>query len=86
MGSGGEDRVGPSTVPSTPEEAVARLLSSMNKGQYSILIEAIRQLGGELRLDTAGWMRSVIEPLPTIKVDSGDGPIVLRIPVVEKDD
>jgi hypothetical protein len=65
-----------SDVPKTPEEAVVRLLNGMNKGQYTILIEAIRQLGGEMHLDE-GWVDSVMLPVPAIEVVSGDGPVVL---------
>jgi len=68
-----------SPIPGSPPEAVSMLLQGLNKGQYLILVEAIRQLGGELRLDTPAWLDAVKQPWPTIKVDADDGPIVLRI-------
>ena len=65
--------------PDTPAEAIATLLNAMSKGQYLILAEAIRQLGGELRLDPEGFFRAATEHPPRLDVDGDDGPIVLRL-------
>jgi len=65
--------------PQTPAAAVAELLNSLNKGQYLILTDAIRQLGGELRLDwEAIAERAKLPPTP-LDVDGSDGPIVVRL-------
>ncbi len=65
--------------PETPDQAVAALLNTLNKGQYLILAEAIRQLGGELRLDWAEVMRRAAQPLVPLFVDASDGPVMLTL-------
>jgi hypothetical protein len=65
--------------PSTPAEAISELLNAMSKGQYLILAEAIRQLGGEMRIDAESFFASAALPPPPLDVDADDGPIVLRL-------
>jgi hypothetical protein len=64
--------------PQTPDEQVAALLNTLNKGQYLILMEAVRQLGGELRLN---WEQLTGETrvLPQMFVDASDGPVILQL-------
>jgi hypothetical protein len=63
--------------PERPDEQVAALLNTLNKGQYLILMEAVRQLGGELRLN---WEQLVTVPmLPQMFVDASDGPVILKL-------
>ena len=67
--------------PERPDEQVAALLNTLNKGQYLILMEAVRQLGGELRLN---WEQLVTVPmLPQMYVDASDGPVILKLAVEE---
>ena len=67
--------------PERPDEQVAALLNTLNKGQYLILMEAVRQLGGELRLN---WEQLVTVPmLPQMYVDASDGPVLLKLAVEE---
>lgn len=65
--------------PNTPDEAVASLLNGLNKGQYLILLEAVRQAGGELRLDWAEIELAAGRPLPVLHVDASEGPVAIRI-------
>lgn len=65
--------------PSTPAEAISELLNAMSKGQYLILVEAIRQLGGEMRLEAGPFFAAAAVPPPRLDVDADDGPIILRL-------
>jgi hypothetical protein len=65
-------------VPNTPAQAVAELLNAMSKGQYLILVEAIKQLGGEMRLDGDAFFEAAAQVPPGLEVDADDGPIVIR--------
>jgi hypothetical protein len=65
--------------PGTPAESVAELLNDFTRGHYLILLEAVRQLGGELRLDRAAIEAAAAGPLVPMEVDGTDGPVVLRI-------
>lgn len=65
--------------PTLPDQAVAALLNSLNKGQYLILLEAVRQLGGEMRIDWPEIEAAAARPLPQMHVDASDGPVVVRI-------
>jgi hypothetical protein len=64
--------------PERSDEQVAALLNSLNKGQYLILMEAVRQLGGQLRLN---WdqLTANAGALPQMYVDASDGPVVLQL-------
>jgi hypothetical protein len=64
--------------PERPDEQVAALLNTLNKGQYLILMEAVRQLGGQLRLN---WEQLTTETriLPQMFVDASDGPVILQL-------
>lgn len=62
-----------------PDEAIAELLASLNRGQYILLVEAIRQLGGELRIDPLRFSVALQENVPGLNVDATDGPVVLRL-------
>ena len=68
-------------TPNTPAQAIAELLNAMSKGQYLILAEAIKQLGGELRLDGDTFFAAAAQPPPGLEVDADDGPIVIRFSV-----
>jgi hypothetical protein len=65
--------------PQPADEAIAALVNTMNKGQYLLLVTAVRQLGGELRIDPTEFMRLAVAPTPPMNVDASDGPIVLRV-------
>jgi hypothetical protein len=65
--------------PASPDQAVANLLNGLNKGQYLILIEAIRQLGGSLTLDWAAVEAGAARPLPEMHVDASTGPVIMRL-------
>jgi hypothetical protein len=66
--------------PSTPDHAVAELLNGLNKGQYLILAEAIRQLSGELVLDWATIEAAAARPLRGMHVAATEeGPLVIRL-------
>jgi hypothetical protein len=64
--------------PERADEQVAALLNTLNKGQYLILMEAVRQLGGQLRLN---WdqLTANTAALPQMYVDASDGPVVLQL-------
>jgi hypothetical protein len=62
-----------------PDEAVAELLNGMNKGQYLLLAEAIRQLGGTMTLDWSQFLEAAARPPQPMGVDATDGPVVLRL-------
>ncbi len=62
-------------------DAVAQVIQGMTKGQYLILAEAIRQLGGELRVDPSSLVVGALQPSPQIVVDDTDGPVVIRLKV-----
>lgn len=69
-------------VPDTdasPDLAIAELINTMNLGQFLILAEAIRQLGGELRIDWRAYGQAALEALPKVEVDMTDGPVVIRL-------
>jgi hypothetical protein len=67
-------------MPGQPiDEAIADLLKSLNKGQYIILCEAIRQAGGRIEVEASWFARAVASPNPQLNIDSSDGPIVLRL-------
>lgn len=65
--------------PASPDQAVASLLNGLNKGQYLILLEAVRQLGGEIQIDWAAIEAAAVRPLPVLHVDASNGPVVVRI-------
>ncbi|RYG47813.1 hypothetical protein EON79_06335 [bacterium] len=65
--------------PDCPAEAVADILGGLNKGQYLVLLQAVRQLGGELRLDWKAIEAAATEPFAQMEVDDTDGPVVIRI-------
>jgi hypothetical protein len=46
-----------------------------------VLVEALRQLGGELRIDPHEYALASNRPLPELTVDASDGPVVLRLVV-----
>ncbi len=63
----------------SPDDAIAELLQTLNKGQYLLLVEAIRQLGGELRVDPLRFAAALNDPVPGMSVDATDGPVILRL-------
>lgn len=65
--------------PASPDQAVAALLNGLNKGQYLILLEAVRQAGGEIRIDWPAIEAAAVRPLPVLHVDASHGPVVVRI-------
>ncbi|MGV3617791.1 MAG: hypothetical protein ACO1SV_20895 [Fimbriimonas sp.] len=65
--------------PASPDQAVANLLNDLNKGQYLILVEAIRQLGGTLTLDWAAVEAAAARPLPEMHIDASSGPVNLHL-------
>jgi hypothetical protein len=66
-------------IPDTPDQAVAELLNSMNKGQYLLFVEALRKAGGEVSIHWADFAAAAGQELPAIEVDASDGPVVLRL-------
>lgn len=67
-------------MPGQPiDEAIADLLRSLNKGQYLILCEAIRQAGGEIRIDPNEFALATAAPNPKLNIDASDGPILIRL-------
>jgi hypothetical protein len=65
--------------PQPADAAIASLIDTMNKGQYLLLVSAVRQLGGELRIDATEFMKMAVATTPKMNVDASDGPIVLRL-------
>jgi hypothetical protein len=65
--------------PASPDQAVANLLNGLNKGQYLILAEAIRQLGGTMTLDWTSVEAAAARPLPEMHVDASTGPVIMRL-------
>ena len=65
--------------PNTPDHAVAELLNGLNKGQYLILAEAIRRLGGTLQLDWTAVASAAGGPLPPMHVEAVEGLVVLHL-------
>lgn len=61
------------------DEAIAEFLNSMTGGQYLILAEAIRQLGGELRIRPEDFAAAAKRSLPSMEVDGTDGVVLLRL-------
>lgn len=61
------------------DEEIAEYLGSMTKGQYLLLVMAIRKLGGELRVDPRELARMATEASPRMTVDGTDGAVVLRL-------
>lgn len=64
---------------SRTDEQIAAFLNTLNRGQYLILLEAIRQAGGEIRIDQERFERAAATPLQMVSVDASDGPVVIRI-------
>jgi|GEM_PF-1570231 len=65
--------------PQSPDQAIAALLNTMNRGQYLLLVLAMRQSGGELRIDPHEFMQLSTSELPVMEVDASDGPVLLRV-------
>ena len=65
-------------VPLPNDEEIADLIQSMNRGQYAVLVMALRAAGGELRVDPAELVR-IAGDRPRLDVDATDGPVVLRL-------
>ena len=61
------------------DELIAEFLQTMNGGQYLIVAEAIRQLGGELRIRPEDFAEAARRPKPGMEVDGTDGIVVLRL-------
>lgn len=61
------------------DEAIAEFLNSLNKGQYLVFVEAMRRLGGELRIDPAEFEQATFPPLPGLDVEALDDFVVLRL-------
>lgn len=48
-------------------------------GPVLLLTEAIRQLGGEMRIELGALLDAGAGPTPLMSVDASDGPVVLRL-------
>lgn len=59
--------------------AIAGSLEGISKGSYLLLVEAIRQLGGEMRVDPRAYAQASVSPLFLLEVDGTDGAIVIRL-------
>ncbi|RYG18687.1 hypothetical protein EON82_22320 [bacterium] len=68
-----------SPEPTRADDAIAEFLNSMTGGQCLILAEAIRQLGGELRIRPQDFAAAAKRPLPSMEVEGTDGVVVLRL-------
>lgn len=62
-----------------PAEAIAQLLREMSKGQHLILVRAIEDAGGQVRIDWNALVAASDEASPKIEVDGEDGAILLRL-------
>ncbi|RYG23350.1 hypothetical protein EON82_14330 [bacterium] len=58
---------------------LAEFVNTMNRGQYLILAEAVRQAGGSIRIEPREFADSTQTPLPELYVDATDGPVVMRL-------
>jgi hypothetical protein len=58
---------------------LAEFVNTMNRGQYLILAEAVRQAGGAIRIEPREFAASTVAPLPELYVDATDGPVVMRL-------
>jgi len=60
------------------DEAIAEFQMTMNGRQYLILAEAIRQLGGELRIRPEDFAAAANQPKKGMDVDGTEGEVLLR--------
>jgi hypothetical protein len=58
---------------------LAEFVNTMNRGQYLILAEAVRQAGGSVRIEPRDFAQATVTALPELYVDATDGPIVMRL-------
>lgn len=58
---------------------LAEFVNTMNRGQYLILAEAVRQAGGSIRIEPREFAVASQAQLPELYVDATDGPIVMRL-------
>ncbi|RYG33642.1 hypothetical protein EON81_17690 [bacterium] len=63
----------------SPSEAVADLLGDLGRGAFTILIEAIRQGGGELRFDYGSFLTEAYKPWMRIEVSDAGSEVVLTL-------
>jgi len=63
----------------SPDKTIAGLLNTMNRGQYLLLVKAMRQLDGPLRIDASDLAAWETAELPVMSVDATDGPVILTL-------
>lgn len=61
------------------DKAVCALVQGMNTGQYLLLATALRQLGGEMRIELSNLSHDEQDCTERIKVEADDHEAVLRL-------
>jgi len=63
----------------TVDTTISSLLMTLQKGQYLLFVEALRQAGGEVRINPREFVADAMEPMPKVAVETMGTAVCIHI-------